>query len=128
VSTRPQLPCPKWPRTILDEYLERERPAARFDEPLFLVRYKKWPGEWQVRRMDSHRVWKLIKDTGRRAGVPELQPHAFRHACGVELLKRNGGNLRVVTVRRRYPEVRPEDGANRGRVPARGLGGDLASL
>lgn len=96
---------PEVARAILDAYLERERPTARFDEPLFLVRYKKWPGEWQVRRMDSHRVWKLIKDMGRRAGVPELHPHAFRHACGVELLKRNGGNLRVVQEHLRHQDI-----------------------
>ena len=41
--------------------------------------------EWQVRRMDSHRVWKLIKDMGRRAGIPEPHPHAFRHACAARL-------------------------------------------
>jgi site-specific recombinase XerD len=55
--------------------------------------------------MDRHRVWKLIKDTGRRAGVPELHPHAFRHACGVELLKRNGGNLRVVQEHLRNQDI-----------------------
>ena len=67
-------PAQEVARKILDEYLERERPAARFDEPLFLVRYKKWPGQWQVRRMDGHRVWKLVKDLGRRSGVLELHP------------------------------------------------------
>jgi site-specific recombinase XerD len=55
--------------------------------------------------MDSHRVWKLVKDLGRRAGVPELHPHAFRHACGVELLKRNGGNLRVVQEHLRHQDI-----------------------
>ena len=96
---------PQVARRMVDEYLERERPAARFDEPLFLVRYKKWPGQWQVRRMDPHRVWKLIKDMGRRAGIPELHPHAFRHACGVELLMRSGGNLRVVQEHLRHQDI-----------------------
>jgi len=27
---------------------------------------------------------------------PELHPHAFRHGCGVELLRRSGGNLRAL--------------------------------
>jgi hypothetical protein len=55
--------------------------------------------------MDRHRVWKPIKGMGRRAGVPELHPHAFRHACGVELLKRNGGNVRVVQEHLRHQDI-----------------------
>jgi integrase len=42
---------------------------------------------------------------GRRTGVPVLHPHAFRHACGVELLKRNGGNLRVVQEHLRHQDT-----------------------
>jgi site-specific recombinase XerD len=38
------------------------------------------------------------------SGVPELHTHAFRHACGVELLMRSGGNLRVV-----QEHLRPQD-------------------
>jgi site-specific recombinase XerD len=87
---------PEVARRIVAEYLRRERPGAMPGEPLFLVRYKKRVGQWEERRMDDHRVWKLVKDLGARHGAPELHPHAFRHACGVELLKRNGGNLRVV--------------------------------
>jgi site-specific recombinase XerD len=71
----------------------------------YIVRYKKWPGQWQVRRMDPHRVWKLIKDMGRRTGIPELHPHAFRHACGVELLMRSGGNLRIVQEHLRHQDI-----------------------
>ena len=54
---------PEVARTILDEYLERERPAARFDEPLFLVRYKKWAGSgrcaaWTaIESGSSSRTW-----------------------------------------------------------------------
>ncbi len=51
--------------------------------------------------MTGQRVWKLIKALGRRAGLPELHSHAFRHGCGVELHRRTGGNLRLVQETRR---------------------------
>jgi len=54
--------------------------------------------------MSGHRVWKMIKDLGKRVGVDTIHPHAFRHACGVELLKRSGGNLRAV-----QEHLRPAD-------------------
>jgi integrase len=38
------------------------------------------------------RVWKLVKALGERFGVPELHPHAFRHTCGTELLRRTKGS------------------------------------
>jgi site-specific recombinase XerD len=31
--------------------------------------------------------------------------HAFRHACGVELLKRSGGNLRAVQEHLRHADI-----------------------
>ena len=34
-----------------------------------------------------------------------LHPHAFRHACGVELLKRSGGNLRAVQEHLRHADI-----------------------
>jgi integrase len=48
------------------------------------------------RRISAQRIWKIVKGLGRRAGMPELHPHAFRHGCGVELRRRSGGNLRAV--------------------------------
>ena len=53
----------------------------------------------------SARVWKIIKALGRRSGLPELRPHAFRHCCGVELLRRTGGNLRVVQEHLRHADI-----------------------
>jgi hypothetical protein len=36
---------------------------------------------------------------------PRASPHASRHARGVELLKRNGGNLRVVQEHLRHQDI-----------------------
>lgn len=99
------VPLPEVARTIISTYLEQERPDARPSEPLFVVRFKKRAGEWQVCRMHDHRVWKIVKDLGRRAGIPELHPHAFRHACGVELLRRTKGNLRAVQEHLRHADI-----------------------
>lgn len=99
------VPLPEVARKILSEYLENERPGARPPDPLFLVRYRWRAGEWKERRMASHRLWKLVKGLGKRSGVPELHPHAFRHSCGVELLRRTGGNLRVVQEHLRHSDI-----------------------
>ena len=37
--------------------------------------------------------------------MPELRPHAFRHSCGVELLKRSRGNLRAVQDHLRHADI-----------------------
>ena len=47
----------------------------------------------------------IIKDLGKRVGVDTIHPHAFRHACGVELLKRSGGNLRAVQEHLRHADI-----------------------
>jgi integrase/recombinase XerD len=45
------------------------------------------------------------KAIGVRVGVPELHPHAFRHSCGVELLRLSGGNLRAVQEHLRHADI-----------------------
>src|SRR5881396_2486555 len=55
--------------------------------------------------MSGQCVWKIIKDLGKRVGVDTIHPHAFRHACGVELLKRSGGNLRAVQENLRHADI-----------------------
>ena len=55
--------------------------------------------------MSGQRVWELIKALGRRAGLPELHPHALRHAYGVELHRRTGGNLRLVQEHLRHADI-----------------------
>jgi len=37
--------------------------------------------------------------------MPQLHPHAFRHSCGVELLRRTGGNLRTVMRHLRHTDI-----------------------
>lgn len=81
------------------------RAVAKPSEPLFLVRFKTSAGDWQVHRIDDHRVWKIVNDLGRRAGIPGLHPHAFRHSCGVELLRRTAGNLRAVQEHLRHADI-----------------------
>jgi hypothetical protein len=55
--------------------------------------------------MSAQRVWKIIKDLGKRVGVDTIHPHAFRHTCAVELLKRSGGNLRAVQEHLRHADI-----------------------
>lgn len=99
------MPLPDVARVIVTEYLAKERPAAAASEPLFLVQYKWYGGERKSRRMSGQRVWKIIEDLGKRVGVDTIHPHAFRHACGVELLKRSGGNLRAVQEHLRHADI-----------------------
>jgi integrase/recombinase XerD len=55
--------------------------------------------------MKGQRLWKITKVIGARAGVPEIHPHAFRHSCGVELLRLSGGNLRAVQEHLRHADI-----------------------
>jgi integrase/recombinase XerC len=99
------VPLPGVARVMVSEYLSRERAGAGSQEPMFVVRYRTRGGAWQESRMADHRVWKIIKAVGQRAGLPELHPHAFRHASGVELHRRTGGNLRVVQEHLRHTDI-----------------------
>src|SRR6059036_1804168 len=47
----------------------------------------------------------LVKALGQNSGLPELHPHAFRHSCGVELLRRTRGNLRAVQEHLRHQDI-----------------------
>ena len=91
------MPLPEVARAIVSDYLAKERVDVGSSDPMFVVRYRARSGGWRENRMTGQRVWKLIKALGRRAGLPELHPHAFRHGCGVELHRRTGGNPRMVT-------------------------------
>jgi integrase/recombinase XerD len=73
------VPLPEVARVIVSEYLAKERPGAAASEPLFLVQYRWYGGEKKTRRMSGQRVWKIIKDLGKRVGVDTIHPHAFRH-------------------------------------------------
>ncbi len=90
------VPLPEVARAIVSNYLAAERPGASASEPLFVVRFKTTGGGWREERMRYHRVFKVVKALGKQAGLARLHPHAFRHSCGVELLRRTHGNLRAV--------------------------------
>jgi site-specific recombinase XerD len=99
---------PRWAhvaRNIVAAYLTTDRAGASAKDPLFLVRYRTRGARVEVRRITSQRIWKIVKALGRRAGMPELHPHAFRHGCGVELLRRSGGNLRAVQEHLRHADI-----------------------
>jgi len=97
------VPLPEVARAIVADYLSKQRAGAGSTEPMFIVRYRTRGGAAQQRRMSGQRVWKLVKDLGRRAGLPELHP--FRHGCGVELHRRTGGNLRLVQEHLRHVDI-----------------------
>src|SRR5262249_48116230 len=88
-------------------YLASERSQASANAPLFVVRYRTRGGHMVEQRILGQRIWKRVKALGRRVGIPELHPHAFRHGCGVELHRRTGGNLRAVQAYLRPPDIQP---------------------
>lgn len=99
------LPLPQVARTVLSEYLAKERRGPRSSDPRFVVRFKTKAGTWREERMRDHRVFKVVKALGQDSGLPELHPHAFRHSCGVELLRRTRGNLRAVQEHLRHQDI-----------------------
>ncbi|HXJ81262.1 MAG TPA: tyrosine-type recombinase/integrase [Candidatus Methylomirabilis sp.] len=99
------VPLPEVARAIVAEYLAKRRVPSSSRDPMFVVRHCTRGGVWRESRMASHGLWKMIKALGRRAGLPELHPHAFRHGCGVELHRRTGGNLRVVQEHLRHADI-----------------------
>ena len=99
------VPLPELARKIVAEYLAAEREGAKSDEPMFVVRYWGRGRNVEVRRMLPDRLYKLVRALGRANGMPELHPHAFRHSCGVELLRLTGGNLRAVMRHLRHSDI-----------------------
>jgi site-specific recombinase XerD len=96
---------PEVAQKILADYLATARVGATATAPLFVSRFKTKGGRVVEGRMTDHRVWKIVKTIGARVGVPELHPHAFRHSCGVELLRRSNGNLRAVQEHLRHADI-----------------------
>ena len=80
--------------------------------PLFVVTDKNRVGPRIERRITGQRIWKVAKAVGTRAGIPELHPHALRHACGAELLRRTK-NLRVVQEQLRHVDIQTTTGYTR---------------
>ena len=104
------LPAPA--RAILRDYMTTERAGLPATAPLFVVTYKNRAGQCIERRITGQRIWKVVKAVGTRAGMPALHPHALRHACGAELLRRTK-NLRVVQEQLRHVDVQTTTGYTR---------------
>jgi site-specific recombinase XerD len=99
------VPLPEVAQRTLAAYVTAKRGMADVTDPLFVSHYKTKGGQVIAVRMTGQRLWKITKAIGARAGVSELHPHAFRHACGVELLRRSGGNLRAVQEHLRHADI-----------------------
>ena len=99
------VPLPKVAQDILAGYVATVRANAKASDPLFVSYFKTKGGHVTEVRMKGHRVWKITKAIGIRAGVPEIHPHAFRHSSGVELLRLSGGNLRAVQEHLRHADI-----------------------
>lgn len=80
------LPLTKAALKALERYLEASRPdLVRHpgEQALFLSR----KGE----RLSSVMIGMVIRAHGKAAGVPDVHPHALRHACATHLLQRGAG-------------------------------------
>jgi len=106
-----EVPVALTPRTraILRDYIAAERADAASTAPLFVVTYTNKVGRSIERRITGQRIWKVVRAAGRRAGIPTLHPHALRHACGAELLRRTK-SLRVVQEQLRHADVQTTTG------------------
>jgi integrase/recombinase XerC len=56
------------------------------------------------RRMSGQKLYKIVKALGMAHGIPTLHPHALRHACAVEMLRRTR-NLAAVQQHLRHVDV-----------------------
>jgi site-specific recombinase XerD len=106
-----EVPVALTPRTrvILRDYVAAERAGAPPTAPLFVVTYMNTAGLSMERRITGQRIWKVVRAAGKRAGIPALHPHALRHACGAELLRRTK-NLRLVQEQLRHADVQTTTG------------------
>jgi len=86
-----------------------ERAAVPARAPLFVVTYMNTAGLSMERRITGQRIWKVVHAAGKRAGISALHPHALRHACGAELLRRTK-NLRLVQEQLRHADVQTTTG------------------
>jgi len=96
-------------RAILRDYVTAERAGAPPTAPLFVVTYVNKAGLSIERRITGQRIWKVVRAAGKRAGIPALHPHALRHACGAQLLRRTR-NLRLVQEQLRHADVQTTTG------------------
>jgi site-specific recombinase XerD len=90
---------------IMAAYLETHRAGVQADAPMFVTRYLSQGGRAREGRMAEGRVYKLVRAIGAKAGLQGLHPHAFRHACGVQLLELANGDIRAVQEHLRHRDI-----------------------
>ncbi len=71
---------------------------------MFVVVYFARGRQLVEKRMLPDRLYKLAKTLGKAAGIPEIHPHAFRHSCATELLRRTR-DLRAVQAHLRHRNI-----------------------
>lgn len=86
---RDRRPIPTGTRNILIEWLEE-----RGGDPGPLFCTSEMDEEGVPRRLHRSSAWRLIRRIGKRAGMPALHPHAFRHFSTTEALEVTDGNTR----------------------------------
>ncbi len=85
------VPVGESAETWLQRYLKEVRPAmAKGRHDTVFVNYR---GSGLTRQG----FWKLLRDYGRGAGIPDLSPHVLRHSFATHLLE-HGADLRAVQV------------------------------
>lgn len=52
-------------------------------------------GKGKDTRLTGTSVYRIVKSIGKKAGVPDLHPHAFRHFSATEILEVTDGNTRL---------------------------------
>ena len=90
---------------LVAAYLAAHRAGVQVDAPMFVTRYLSQGGRAREGRMAEGRVYKLVRALGKKFGLAGLHPHAFRHACGVELLELAKGDLRAVQEHLRHRHI-----------------------
>ena len=85
------VPVGESAETWLDRYLKEVRPAmTKGRHDVVFVSYR---GSGLTRQG----FWKLLRNYGRSAGIPDLSPHVLRHSFATHLLE-HGADLRAVQV------------------------------
>jgi integrase len=72
---------------------------------MFVTRYLSQGGRAREGGMAEGHVYQLVRALGTKMGLDGLHPHAFRHACGVELLELAKGDLRAVQEHLRHRDI-----------------------
>lgn len=85
------VPIGRTAEKLLMRYIDESRPKlAKSTEVQFVFLSR------SGKRLDRERIWAIVKDAAKRAGVTKnIHPHTFRHSFASHLLE-NGADLRVI--------------------------------